>query len=366
MPMGFWAHLPTPFTILAPMVGVTDTVFRRVVARHGRPEVLYTWFVHCDGLCSPGRTRLLQDLWYSEEERPIVAQIFGARPDTFRETARLLAELKFDGIDLNCGCPDRNVEKSGAGASLIRQPEHLAKLVRATQEGAGPVPISIKTRLGYDRIIVEEWVRFLADLEPAAIILHARTREEMSLVPAHWDAVGRAVAVLKAIGSPAKVVLNGDVTSLAQARQLARETGADGVMVGRGVFGNPWVFRADEPLHHQPRWLERLTIMLEHTRLFDQTYGRGRNFELMKKFYKAYVSDFPDAKDLRLRLMACHEAAEVELVTHEFLSHHGWSLTDLLAGRPPLLPDLAPAFRGHPAPEFHGFVAPVVAGEAAP
>ena len=334
MPLGFWSKLPRPFTCLAPMSGVTDVVCRRILARCGRPDVMYTWFVACDGLCSPGREHLLPDLWYDETERPIVAQVFGAHAATYERTAALLAELRFDGIDINCGCPDRAVEKQGAGASLIRQPARLAPLVAATRAGAPHLPISIKTRLGYDRIIIEEWMKRLLDLGPAAIILHARTRDEMSDYPCHWDAVARAVALARAAGTDTLVVGNGDVTSLADARRIAAETGVDGIMIGRGIFGNPWVFSENGPPPEE-RWRARLRLMVEHTRDYERTYGGKRHFDIMKKFYKAYVSGFPEAKDLRVRLMETHGGAEVEAVLAEFCQRHGVDLGLALATAAP-------------------------------
>lgn len=319
MNSGFWQHLPRPFTILAPMAGVTDTVFRQLIAKHGKPSVLCTWFVSCDGLCSAGRPHLLPELAFAETERPIVAQVFGARPEPYRGTAELLRELRFDGIDINAGCPDRNVEKQGAGAALIRNPELLAELYRQAVAGAGPLPVSIKTRLGYDRNILDQWLNFLLDLDPPLITIHARTRDEMSDVPAQWDQVARAVEIARRRGSRTLIVGNGDVMSLADAGARARETGADGVMIGRGIFGNPWFFnpavrREDLPIQ------TILGVMVEHTRMFFQTYGEQQHFDIMKKHYKAYAAGFPGAKDLRVHLMESRHLEDVERIVAAFLA----------------------------------------------
>lgn len=317
MNLGFWAKLERPIMIPAPMSGVTDTVFRRIMLRHGRPDVFFTWFVSCDGLCSPGRDRLLPDLEFDQTERPIVAQVFGSRPETCKRTAELLAERGFDGIDVNAGCPDRNVEKQGAGAVLMRQPELLAEIVAAAKEGAGELPVSIKTRLGYDAIIIDELMAQLLAMTPAAITIHARTRNERYRPPAHWDQIARAVRLAREAGSESLIIGNGDVKTMAQAEARVAETGVDGVMIGRALIGNPWFFdrtRAGET----PGRDERIAALLEHTRLFHDVYGANRHFDVLKKHFKAYCGGFRGAKELRVKLMAASSAADVE----EIVANH--------------------------------------------
>lgn len=189
MAKGFWATLRRPFFVLAPMANVTDAAFRRLIATYGKPDVFYTEFVSADGLCSPGRAAVLRDLVFSEAERPIVAQIFGANPDRIFRAAEIVRGLGFDGLDLNMGCPDRNVEKQGAGAALMKNPKLARDIIRAAKAGAGPLSVSIKTRTGYQQHEVATWLPELLAEEPAAIVIHARTRQEMSDVPAHWEAV---------------------------------------------------------------------------------------------------------------------------------------------------------------------------------
>ncbi|MDP3958264.1 MAG: tRNA-dihydrouridine synthase family protein, partial [bacterium] len=247
MQKGFWGKLKKPFFALAPMADVTDTAFRALIAEksehgelHGGPDVFWTEFVSVDGLLSPGEDALLKDLEFTDREHPIVAQIFGAKPENFREAAKLIATLGFDGIDINMGCPDRSVEKQGAGANLIKNPKLAQEIIRAAMEGAGSLPVSVKTRIGYHQENLEEWLGILLETRPAAITVHARTRKEMSKVAARWEEVARAAALAKGTGT--LIIGNGDVKDLADAEAKAKETGADGVMLGRAIFGNPWLF----------------------------------------------------------------------------------------------------------------------------
>lgn len=322
MNLGFWGALPKPIMVLAPMAGVTDAAFRRQIARYGKPDVMWTEFVSTDGLCSAGREHLLMDLMYDPSERPIVGQIFGRNPAHFTATAELLQQLGYDGIDLNCGCPDKNVEKQGSGAALLKNPAHIATLVRATQAGAGPLPVSVKTRLGYKKNTVREILLHILEAEPAVITLHLRTREEMSDVPARWGEAAEAVQVVRDSGAKTLVFGNGDVTSLAQARQLAAQSGMDGVMIGRGIFGNPWLFNRDIP-PETVTWPARLKVMTDHTFLYRELFGPRKNFDVMKKHFKAYVTGFPEAKDLRIRLMATHTPDEVLAIVSDFCQSHG-------------------------------------------
>ena len=307
----FWHTLPKPFFVLAPLAGVTDPAFRRLIAKHGKPHAMWTEFTSADGLCAPGRARLLRDLAYAESERPIVAQLFGAKPDTMERAAALAAALGFDGIDINMGCPDRSVEKRGAGAALCRQPTLAQAMIQAAKRGAGGLPVSAKIRLGYDRNELATWLPALLEAEPVAITIHARTRQEMSLVPAHWDAIAQAAAIRNRLGAPAYLVGNGDVTDLADARRKARATGVDGVMLGRAIFGNPWLFNERRALGSiSPA--EKLRVLLEHTRLFEELVGDVKSLDTMKKHYKAYLKGFDGAKALFLRLMEARDVNEVE------------------------------------------------------
>ena len=265
MPVNFWLNLPKPFFVSAPMANVTDAAFRFLIAKYGKPDVMYTEFVSADGLCSEGQKELLIDLKFDAIERPIVAQMFSASPEKIAEAVKIIRELKFDGIDINMGCPDRNIEKQKAGASLINNPDLAVDIIGAAKDAAAGLPISVKTRLGFNKIEIETWLPRLMATRPAAIVIHARTRREMSKVPARWDMVARAVEIAKDSG--VMIVGNGDVSSIAEARQRVVETGCDGVMIGRALFGNPWLFSGAPAAVHSVA--ERLRMAIEHAALYE-------------------------------------------------------------------------------------------------
>ncbi len=319
------------------MADVTDAAFRRVIAKYGKPDVTWTEFVSADGLCSPGRTVLKRDLEYTEAERPIVAQLFTAHPEKMREAAQLVAELGFDGLDINMGCPDRSIEKQGAGAAMMQNPEAARAVIRAAKAGikdAGKdIPVSVKTRVGWNKVELDTWVPELLAEDLAALTIHARTRKEMSLVPARWGHVAEVVAMRDKAGVSTLILGNGDVKDLDDARHKAEETGADGIMLGRAVFGNPWLFtnrRSEGETFARHEGLafatspisikEKLRVMVEHTKLFEELLGDIKSFAIMKKHYKAYVNGFDRAKELRTRLMEeAQNAADVEKIVEEWL-----------------------------------------------
>jgi len=314
----FWNNFKKPFFVMAPMADVTDTAFRQIIAKYGKPDVFFTEFVSCDGLSSKGRDVLLHDLKYSESERPIVAQIFGGNQENFYECAKLISELGFDGIDINMGCPDRSVEKQGAGAALIKDPKRAREIIREIKRGSGGLPVSVKTRTGYNKSELDSWISEILVEEPTAITIHARTRKEMSKVPAKWEDVASVVKIRDEMKVKTLVIGNGDVKDLDEAKDRVKETGVDGVMIGRGIYGNPWLFnkkidREDVPLP------ERLRVMVEHTRLFESLHGDKKNFAIMKKHYKAYATGFDGAKELRMNLMEAKNATEVGEIVEEFL-----------------------------------------------
>lgn len=321
---GFWKQLKTPIFALAPMADVTDAAFRRMIAKYGKPDIMWTEFVSCDGICSKGREVLMHDLRYDESERPIVAQVFGATPEHFYQTALLVQELGFDGIDINMGCPDKNIQRQNAGAKLIQSPELAKRIIAETKRGAGNLPVSIKTRIGYTKNTIDEWLPHILEMEPAAITIHGRTKKEMSDVPAHWDAIARGVELTHTYYSGKErpfVLGNGDVRTLQEAFEKVGRYGVDGVMVGRGMFGNPWFFANKDTIKAtedggilEIPLQEKLRAMLEHTKLFDELFGEVKQFDVMKKHYKAYVHGFDGARELRTKLMAAHNAEEVEKV----------------------------------------------------
>lgn len=313
-----WNKVPSPAFVLAPMADVTDAAFRKLIAKYGKPDVMWTEFVSADGLFLGGREHLIKDLEYGEEERPIVAQFFSNKPELMKRAATLARELCFDGVDINMGCPDRGIERQGAGAALIKNPANAIEVIEATKEGAGDLPVSVKTRIGYNKVELDTWLPSILSAKPAAVIIHARTRKEMSKVPAQWTEVKRAVEMRDQNKSGALILGNGDILSLKEAEEKVKETNCDGVMIGKGVFGNPWLFNREVQKENLSTE-EILRVMVEHTKLFEEILPE-KNFATMKKHYKAYVNDFDGAKELRIRLMNANSAEEVEKLTEEFIS----------------------------------------------
>ncbi len=321
--MNFWQKLPKPFFVLAPMADVTDASFRRIIAKYSRhgeagggPDVFWTEFVAADGLMSPGREVLRHDLKFTPGEHPIVAQLFGSHPEKMEGAARLCADLGFDGIDINMGCPDKSIEKQGAGACMMKNPESAKEIIRAAKRGAPNLPISVKTRIGYNKNEITTWIPALLEEDIAVLTIHCRTRKEMSKVPARWEHVKEVVELRNKLGSKTLIIGNGDVKDIADAKQKAADTGCDGVMLGRAIFGNPWLFdqnRTEIPLE------EKLRVMVEHTKLYEELLGGIKSFSIMKKHYKAYVNNFPGATELRVELMLCEDAKSVEKIVQEFL-----------------------------------------------
>ncbi len=349
MNLGFWSKLNKPIMALAPMADVTDAAFRRVIAKYSKwggrdvsdeetrshfaregyagQVVMFTEFVSADGLCNKeGRRKLLVDLSYTESERPIIAQVFSAKPEKVFEAAKLIRELGFDGLDINMGCPDRAVERQGCGAALMRNPPLARALIRSAKEGvreglrarAGglkEIPISVKTRIGYNKNELETWLPELLAEEPAVVTIHARARKEMSHAPARWEHVKEAVQIRDRLKSETLIFGNGDVLNLADAYEKVREFGADGAMLGRAIFGNPFLFCVG------PREVsvsERLRAMLEHTKSFSELFSGVKNFAVMKKHFKPYVSGWGGASGLRAELMETSNVEDVEKVVKRY------------------------------------------------
>lgn len=366
----FWKEVNTrtqkegkPFFALAPMADVTDPAFRRILAKYGKPDVTWTEFVSADGLAHPvGREKLMKDLVFTEAERPIVAQLFSSNPENMKNAAKLCTELGFDGVDINMGCPDRTIEKQGCGSAMIKTPEKAVEVIRAAKLGIleavaeaaaqgktiSEIPLSVKTRVGYNKEIIDEWVPVLLNENIAALTIHARTRKDLSKVPANWDYVKRVVTLRDKIAPDTVIIGNGDVADVADGLEKAQATGCDGIMIGRACFGNPWIFNQDVKVlkrgtWNQGWWLtmlprnwakkimgdsryttadvsieDKLTVMIEHSELFCKLLPH-KNFATMKKHYKAYCHGFPGAKELRISLMESPDIATVKQLVHDFL-----------------------------------------------
>lgn len=337
MNRGFWDKLPKPIFALAPMYDVTDAAFRRIIAKYGKPDVFYTEFVSTDGLMSEGYDRLINHLWFDKSEHPIVAQVFGTKPDKFKDTAKLAVKLGFDGFDVNMGCPDKGIIKTGSCAGLFHNPQLAKEIVLASMEGikeaaqelgVSEIPVSVKIRIGDTKIDWQNWIAILLEAQPAAIAIHLRTRKEMSKVPAHWDEMPKIVKFITEHTTPETrplIIGNGDVTNLDDARRLAEETGCDGAMLGRAIFGNPWLFTNKEAVRsagskgsdsNSPEISreEKIKVLLEHVKLYNELFLNTKPFDVMKRHFKAYIHGFDGAAELRAELYECKTAEEVESI----------------------------------------------------
>lgn len=309
--MSFLQDLPKPFLVLAPMDDVTDTVFRRVVASCARPDLFFTEFMNVDGLQSVGRPRLVKRIQYTDEEQPLIAQIWGKDPENFRKTAAELVDMGFTGVDLNMGCPEKTVVKNGACSALINNRELALEIIQATKEGvAGRVPVSVKTRLGFNEVDFS-WHELLLQQNLDMLTIHGRTRKQMSEVPADWDMIGSVRELRDGIAPQTLIVGNGDVTSRAQALQLAEQYNLDGIMIGRGIFHDPFVFAEQSPWPAYTKE-QRIALYAKHVTLFAQTWtSEDRRIATLNKFCKVYINGFEGAKELRERLMAAEAADEL-------------------------------------------------------
>lgn len=339
----FWSNISKPFFVIAPMANVTDAVFRKMFAKYGKPDVTWTEFVSADGLNSDGQKRLLIDLVYSENERPVVAQLFTGHPGEINKAAKLVAELGFDGLDINMGCPDRAVQKQGGGAALIKNPKLALEILESARKGvmnegarvmgrarnvgkqSRHIPVSVKTRIGFNAIDLG-WIELLLKQKLPALTIHLRTRKEMSDEPAHWDLMPAIIKMRDEISPLTLVIGNGDVRSMKQAREYTEKYGCDGVMIGRGAFGKPWFFAGGEGTGSRTHGAEktpeeRLKILVEHTKLFEKTYcgeKHQKSFDMMKKHFKAYVSGWNGAKELRTELMSAKDSKGVAKIIAKY------------------------------------------------
>lgn len=298
----FWKDISKPITVLAPMDDVTDLVFRETISRIAKPDVMFTEFTSAEALCSIGKEKVARKLAYTENQRPIVAQIWGSNPEAFKKAAIYIKELGLDGIDINMGCPDKYIMKKGSGAALVKNKKLAEELINAVNNGAPNLSLSIKTRLDNDQILTEEWISFLLEQSINALTLHARTAKDLSKVPTNWDEIGKAVKLKNKINPEVTIIGNGDVRSYKEIVEKYSVYGVDGVMVGRGIFHNPWLFDKSETTKVRSK-KEYFGLLKEHTKLFNETWGNSKNFAVMKKFFKIYIKDFRGANKLRQQLM---------------------------------------------------------------
>jgi tRNA-dihydrouridine synthase B len=377
----FWKTLPRPIIGLSPMNGVTDHAFRHIQKKHGNPMLLFTEFTSVDGICA-GASALLKDFLYDESQRPIIAQIYGRHPQNFYQTAMLLCELGFDGIDINMGCPSKSIAHAGAGAGLIRTPRLAQEIVRATQRGVQdwlngatvrdcvdvparlleqiearhrelpvafqqrrPIPVSVKTRIGYEISQVKEWIPQLLESEPVAITIHGRTLTQGYSGDSNWDEIGCAAEIAR--GSGTLILGNGDLASLDDAYQRIDRYGVDGALIGRASYGNPFVFRQEEspaqqePVEHDPtpsqqknqdkeQYQDRydiLHIALDHARMYEESFGHMDRYQFlpMRKHLGWYVRHLPGASHLRRTLMMTSSLDDAVATIEQYLGYRqGW------------------------------------------
>jgi len=365
--MNFWQNITKPIIGLSPMDGITDASFRYITAKHGGPDVTLTEFVNIQSAFYSPQT-LLKDFSYCEIERPVAAQIYGKTPEFFYKVAHVVCELGFDGLDINMGCPAKNVAAAGCGAALIRTPELACEIIRAAKQGVYDwstgrtlvdielredlieqvklanrlrwgrdaleerrlIPVSLKTRLGYDRVIIAQWLRILLDEGLAAISLHGRTLQQGYKGKADWEAIARAVEIAK--GSGTLILGNGDVQGLPEALRRVRETGVDGVLIGRGAQGDPWLFRDKDRLKlafgkggdfvFDPTPVdltERFRVIVEHSEHFERLCGRQR-FMAMRKHLTWYCRNFRGAAEMRAKMTRANSAADVRRCLEDFVA----------------------------------------------
>ncbi len=378
MTTSLWKTLPQPIIGLAPMDGVTDSAFRYIVATYGKPDIVFTEFTNVHDICS-GRLNTLDSLRYSEVERPIIAQIYGKDPALFYQAAHVVCELGFDGLDINMGCPSKNVASSGSGAGLIRTPNLALELMDQTKKGiqdwaAGqslaeiglkpaalqaiaqlkaehpglaehqertPIPLSVKTRLGFDRNIIEEWSDCLIQGRPEVISMHGRTLSQMYRGQSDWEAIAQAAARIRKHGILA--IGNGDIKSLAEAHQRIQNSGVNGVLIGRGALGNPWIFQG---IHHireavttqssfnlhtpEPSIEEKFQAMIAHAQCFESIHGAER-FVRMRKHLGWYCSTFPHAAAMRAQMVRTNGSQDVINILEAYLAEHNTSESSAFA-----------------------------------
>ncbi|MGD6845600.1 tRNA dihydrouridine synthase [Bacillus infantis] len=317
MTNNFWRELPRPFYILAPMEDVTDVVFRHVVSEAARPDVFFTEFTNTESYCHPeGNQSVRGRLTFTEDEQPMVAHIWGDKPEFFRQTSIGVAEQGFRGIDINMGCPVPNVAQRGKGSGLILRPDVAADIVQAAK--AGGLPVSVKTRLGYTEVDEwQDWLTHILEQDIANLSIHLRTRKEMSEVDAHWELIPEIKKLRDRVAPDTLLTINGDILDRQAGQQLVDQYGVDGVMIGRGIFKNPFAFEKEQK-DHTPN--ELLDLLRLHLDLHDK-YSKeleARPFRALHRFFKIYVKGFRGAGELRNKLMNTDSTDDVRAMIDNF------------------------------------------------
>lgn len=318
--MNIWEELPKPFLILAPMEGVTDILFRQVVANAARPDLFFTEFTNVSSYASEkGRKNALERLTIAPTDPPIIAQIWGKNPEHFAECAGALKKLGFAGVDLNFGCPDKNVNRAGGGAAMIKTPDLAVECFKNAVK-ATDLPVSIKTRLGWSQTSeYADWLSTLLTVHPAALTVHLRTKKEMSKVPAHYELIPNIIKLRNEISPETKLIINGDIQDKMHALELHKKyPEIDGFMIGRGIFKNPYCFT-----DHQATREDLAKLLKLHLSLFEQYNSlapqnrHALSYEPLKHFFKIYINNFPGAGEIRAKLMDTHSTKEAWEIIRE-------------------------------------------------
>jgi len=306
-----WLKLEKPIWCLAPMFQATDAAFRQLLAEIGKPDLMMTEFTNVQALFSTDQTAV-QQLTYTAVEQPLIAQIWGQDPELFEAAAAFLADAGFDGIDINMGCPENAVVKKGAGAALIDNPDLAVKIIQPTITGArGLLPVSVKTRIGNQQIKTLPWINFLLQFNLAAVSVHCRTARAMSAGPADWEEIAKIVTLRNRLKVNTLIIGNGDIVNRAIAAKRLKASGADGVMIGRGAFADPYIFNPHQTIGTKTR-AEKLALLQRHLEIYRRTWGNSKSFHPIKRFFKIYVKGFPGALSLKEKLMRTRSVAETK------------------------------------------------------
>lgn len=290
------------------MEDVTDTVFRQILCNIGKPDVFFTEFMNVEGYCSVGREKVNHRIQFDERERPIIIQLWGNVPEDFAKTVKEIKELEPEGFDINMGCAVRNVLNTGGGSALIKEPELAKEIIEAVKQEAHDIPVSVKTRLGYEKVDTENWIGFLLKQNLDMLTVHGRIAKDSYATPSRWAEIQKVAELRNDISPTTLIIGNGDITSSRQGEEYTKIYGTDGYMVGRGILSNPWLFSGREDIPEE----ERFDTLLAHATLFNETWGIQKNFSVMKKYIKAYISDFEGANELRQKLMRVNSYEELK------------------------------------------------------
>jgi tRNA-dihydrouridine synthase len=301
---------------LAPMEGVTDSVFRQILCEIGRPDLFFTEFLNVEGFCSKGREKVVHRLEFVKNERPIVIQLWGNVPEYYIETVKYIKTLKPEGIDINIGCSVRDVLSSGRCSALIKEPSLVKDIVEAVKQEAGNIPVSVKTRLGYDKVDLEDWVPFLLSLKLDLITMHGRISKEGYSTPSRWDDIAKCAKLRDEISPDTILIGNGDVKTHQQGLEYVKKFGVDGFMVARAILNNPWLYSARDV--EEISLQERKDVLIKHLKLFEKTWDGNKPFNSQKKYIKAYISDFVGANEVRKILMDSNSVEEAIKIINNF------------------------------------------------